>query len=84
MKTIDVRLTFKSEVEALAVADALAAAANKWSEASKTGPLLNGTAEAIRVCVDRQREVREGYEKGLPFTPRPAYPSIDNLLRRKS
>ena len=72
MKTIDVRLTFASEIEALAVASALTVAALKWSSSSKTGLLLENTAEIIRLCIDHQREVRDAYEAGKPLVPRSA------------
>jgi hypothetical protein len=53
--TVDVRLTFANENEALAVAAALALQARKWPLTAKSGVLLDATAEAIRMRVDEQR-----------------------------
>lgn len=69
MKTIDVRLTFASVDDALAVCAVLESAARKLSLISERGILLDGVSACIKTCIEQQTRVRDSYEKGKPFVP---------------
>jgi len=53
--TIDVRITFANRAEAEILVAELRARAGAHRLASQTGILLDATARAVEICVERQR-----------------------------